>query len=567
MKIADLFIKLGLKSDDFDKGIDKAKNKTNAFANGMKKIGGMIAAAFAVERVAAFVGELTKLSGEAEGVRAAFERINGGRYLDEMKQATAGTVSELELMKRAVSANNLGIPIENLASLFEFAAKRAQDTGESVDFLVNSIVTGIGRKSPLILDNLGISAIQLKEKLKGVGMETASVAQVAAAVGEIAADSMRVSGGIIETNATKIQQLRAAWMDFKTELATSPEISNAIGKELDDLKNIFEVVFSDNLSNYEKFIGLTSLGGKNMQILADKSRAFKNQQKAAADAIDEYSANIQAGRAPLEQKIETEEKHVQTIGELKAEIDTLKSSLDSFNISQGAEIQSTLRQIQAKEKLLKTLTELQSVQARTATPERMQTIGGNPTVTGPQLDTGLEIGKLDALAQKNKEIVEKMTKDWTQFNNDLNSLITDGIVNMIDEFAYSLGQLVSGEINLSGFFANILGQFGQFLGQMGKLLIAFGVAQLAFGESLKNIFNPANAPILIAAGAALVAISGAIGGLAKSMSSGGGGSTAAGQQAYKVQTVNAQDQKLVAKVSGRDLAFVLEKRTNVMGRT
>ena len=131
----------------------------------MKKIGGMIAGAFAVQKIIQFGKELIQIGGVAEGVRDAFMRIGDESTLKGLRDATKGTVSDLELMKRAVSASNLGLPIQNLASLFEFATKRAQDTGESVDYLVNSIVTGIGRKSPLILDNLGISAVQLKEKL------------------------------------------------------------------------------------------------------------------------------------------------------------------------------------------------------------------------------------------------------------------------------------------------------------------------------------------------------------------------------------------------------------------
>src|SRR5690606_9458668 len=106
--------------------------------------------------------------------------------MKELQRATAGTVDELSLMKRAVMAQNFGIPIENLGVLLEFASKRAQDTGENIDYLVNSIVMGIGRKSAMILDNLGITTTQLAEKLKSAGGEAASVADYAAAVGAIA---------------------------------------------------------------------------------------------------------------------------------------------------------------------------------------------------------------------------------------------------------------------------------------------------------------------------------------------------------------------------------------------
>ena len=66
---------------------------------------------------------------------------------------------------------------------------------------------GIGRKSPLILDNLGISAVQLRQRLKGVGTEAASVADIAAVVGDIASEAMEKSGEILDENNIKVQNI------------------------------------------------------------------------------------------------------------------------------------------------------------------------------------------------------------------------------------------------------------------------------------------------------------------------------------------------------------------------
>ena len=71
---------------------------------------------------------------------------------NDLKTATRGTVSEFDLMKSAVSANNFKIPLESLSSYLAFATRRAEETGQSVDYLVDSIIMGIGRKSPMILD-------------------------------------------------------------------------------------------------------------------------------------------------------------------------------------------------------------------------------------------------------------------------------------------------------------------------------------------------------------------------------------------------------------------------------
>lgn len=183
----------------------------------------------AVSGVVNFTKELVALSGEVAGVEEAFNRVSSETDLSNLRASVKGTVSDLELMKNAVQASNFGIPIQEMGNLLAFAAKRAQDTGQSVDYLVNSIVTGIGRKSPLILDNLGISAVQLKEKLKGVEVGSASVAEVTKAVGEIARESLNITGELTETSKTRAEQSKASWANVKLELATvlEPAISRA----------------------------------------------------------------------------------------------------------------------------------------------------------------------------------------------------------------------------------------------------------------------------------------------------------------------------------------------------
>ena len=55
--ISELFVKLGFKADEFNRGIDGAKQKTDFFSDGLKKIGGAIAGAFAVGEILNFAKE------------------------------------------------------------------------------------------------------------------------------------------------------------------------------------------------------------------------------------------------------------------------------------------------------------------------------------------------------------------------------------------------------------------------------------------------------------------------------------------------------------------------------
>jgi len=232
----ELIIDVAADIADLKKGLSKGKREMDGFGKAAKKLGGVLAGVFAVSKIADFVMEASKLAGVGEGVRAAFSRIGGAAIFEEINEAVAGTVSELDLMKQAVLAKNLGLPIKELGTLFEFATKRAQDTGESVDFLTDSIVKGIGRKSPLILDNLGISAIALKEALGGVSTEAASVAQVTEAVGKIAKQSLKESGKIIETAAVRTARWNAQLENVQESIGRDiNRVIGALGPSIDSM--------------------------------------------------------------------------------------------------------------------------------------------------------------------------------------------------------------------------------------------------------------------------------------------------------------------------------------------
>jgi hypothetical protein len=114
----------------------------------------------------------------ADGVTKAFKDMNQPDLLENLRKATKGTVNDVQLMTAAVKANDFRIPLEDLSKYLEFAQLKAQQTGQSVDYMTDSIVTGLGRKSPLILDNLGISAAEISEKTKETGDFMKAVAEI-----------------------------------------------------------------------------------------------------------------------------------------------------------------------------------------------------------------------------------------------------------------------------------------------------------------------------------------------------------------------------------------------------
>lgn len=129
---------------------------------------------FALESARAGV----EMAEQADGVTKAFNAMDNPNLLDNLRKATKGTVNDVQLMTAAVQANDFRIPLEDLGKYLEFAQLKAQQTGPSVDYMTNSIVTGLGRKSPMILDNLGISAAEISEKTKETGDFMKAVAEI-----------------------------------------------------------------------------------------------------------------------------------------------------------------------------------------------------------------------------------------------------------------------------------------------------------------------------------------------------------------------------------------------------
>lgn len=132
----------------------------------------------ALQKVKEFAAEGISMAESADGVIHAFRRLDQPGLLDNLRKATKGTVSDIELMKAAVKAKDFHIPLEDLGKYLSFAQLKAQQTGQSLDYMVDSIVTGLGRKSPMILDNLGLSAAEISEKTKETGDFMKGVASI-----------------------------------------------------------------------------------------------------------------------------------------------------------------------------------------------------------------------------------------------------------------------------------------------------------------------------------------------------------------------------------------------------
>ena len=164
----------------------------------------------------------------ADGVTKAFKDMDQPDLLENLRKATKNTVNDVQLMTAAVQAKDFRIPLEDLGKYLQFAQLKAQQTGQSVDYMTNSIVTGLGRKSPLILDNLGISAAEISEKTKETGDFMKAVAEI-------------VDNQLAEAGETYISAAdRAAQKTVELENA-----QKALGDELLPIKEAWDDAYAD----------------------------------------------------------------------------------------------------------------------------------------------------------------------------------------------------------------------------------------------------------------------------------------------------------------------------------
>jgi hypothetical protein len=365
---SNLTVKIGADIAGLQQELNKAKSSLNQFDKSLDSLKSAVLGAFAgasIASVASFAFEVSKLAGEAQGVKAAFDKLPGSiQLMEDLKKATGGTVSELDLMKRSVQASNFGISLGALPKLLEFATLRAQQTGQSVDYLVDSIITGIGRKSPLILDNLGISAVALKQKLGGISSEAATVGDVADAVGKIATESLGKMAGFAENSSTKIQRLAAEWENLKVAIGNSANSTGMLGAITDHLTASMYALSSSDLGFFEKLALFASggTGGLEAGALLARARELDKLREAAEKLkstsvpdVDPVTGLPLNGSSPWE-------KQIVTLSSLKAKLKELNDTFEVTDSTDQKRLKNLADEINLTEDLIKKIDDLKTVQ-------------------------------------------------------------------------------------------------------------------------------------------------------------------------------------------------------------
>ena len=148
---------------------DNASGPLGKVTSGFKALGGLALGGLSMAggALTAVGGAALKLASDAAaipGVTAAFDALTSsleggsGKMLAALKESSGGLISNTDLMKSYNQAAQLVSRefAEQLPEAMVYLSRVSASTGESMDFMLDSIVKGVGRLSPMILDNLGI---------------------------------------------------------------------------------------------------------------------------------------------------------------------------------------------------------------------------------------------------------------------------------------------------------------------------------------------------------------------------------------------------------------------------
>lgn len=178
------------------------------------------------------LGELAQAGAKIDATRQSFDALaisagtTGDVLLTSLRAAAKGTVSDAELIQSANSGILLtgGTLAKELPRLLEIARASAQASGDDIGFVFDSLVKGIARGSPQIIDNAKItldaagafetyaaSIGKSPDQLTRVEQQQATLNAVMAAGTDIIAKT----GGAADTNAQAFARLGTALTNFK----------------------------------------------------------------------------------------------------------------------------------------------------------------------------------------------------------------------------------------------------------------------------------------------------------------------------------------------------------------
>ncbi len=254
----------------------------------------------ATSAVALFVGayEVGEIGAQNKRLMESGELLASsyGESMDnivaKVREASMGTVSNMDIIRSANKAMMLGVggDAEQLANLMEIAAFRGRAMGISTSQAFDDMTRGIGRMSPMILDNLGIVVDAestygaYAESIGKSSTELTRAEKVQALLTKVIEEGnnqLEAAGGLIEDNATQYEQLETRIQNYQDTLAMT--VDSAINPSIEGF-----LTMADAMDRASEATGLTDQRSRiylgSMQLEVDKQNEIIQLSNTATQA-------------------------------------------------------------------------------------------------------------------------------------------------------------------------------------------------------------------------------------------------------------------------------------------
>ena len=251
----------GLLGRAFGRNQKSATALGNAFSTARSK---MLLLSFAMSMGGRQLIDFAQKAAKIESMSRGFNTLSGGVSkssiaLESLQEATNGTMSQFDLFQQANNAMVLGITRNSseMAEMFDIAQRLGRVLGRDTKSSVESLVTGIGRQSRLMLDNIGIivktdKAYENYAAQLGKGKEQLSDSEKRQAFLNAALDAGREKvarlGEEVPTSQDAFDSFAASMDDLKVKLGQA--VVNSIKPAAEWLTKLAENTNVDDLKSY-----------------------------------------------------------------------------------------------------------------------------------------------------------------------------------------------------------------------------------------------------------------------------------------------------------------------------
>lgn len=522
--ISKLKVWIGSDTGDLEKGLKKSKKEVSAFSSGMKKLGGMIAGAFAVGSIISFAKEclsLNKVQTQAEKKLAAVIKATGGAAgltADEMKKY-ASQLQDVTTYGDEVTIDAMAI-MSTFKSIkgdvFKQAIASAQDMATVLNTDLNAAVMQIGKA--LEAPEIGLTAL----RRSGVSFSQEQIKQIKQLVSEgkkqeaqliMLKELQNEFGGAAKAMAGDAYgaatQLSNAWGDLKEAIgkAITPSVKN-INVLTRATKEVTDVMNDETIPTWRKWLGMvippTSYRNK-LEAQHNKLMREKNEESIKSLKLSELSLNGLLGVQNVYRQLNKENNGYfqQTFDAISEEIKKRASGIEAETEAQKKEKAIAVEKLANEEKKKQVLQETidmeeRSIKAIGEKVKAFQNLKAAADITDQaSLDYfNKEISRLTLLSQKADELSRKRildtkkkefggivkTKDTyssyggvdgAAFDIDQNILITEDLSQLPDKLEplhLKLQEIKEDSIDVSdtvnSAFADLAAGFGESIGAL-----------------------------------------------------------------------------------------------------